>query len=379
MIKNFRVVSFCIAFLVSFFFSFAQYQVSFIVKRLPSYNKLSDKIYLVGSFNNWNPKDEKLVMKKVQNTYGITIELAKGMYEYKFTEGGWDKAESGNNGFPTGNRKIVVNSDTVINVEIEHWADHFPKKERVSTASKNVHILDSSFYIPQLDRYRRIWIYLPENYQASKKMYPVLYMQDGQNVFDDATSGFGEWGVDEALDSLGAKHKEIIVVAIDNGGDKRLNEYSPYDMEKYGKGEGDQYVDFLVQTLKPFIDKHYRTKKDERNTFVAGSSMGGLISFYAILKYPEVFGGAGIFSPAFWITPQLKNIDPQKAKKVKGKIYFYAGGQESETMVPDMLYVFEQMKKYSKAKMQTVIRAEGKHNEPTWRDEFPLFYQWIID
>ena len=379
MIKNFRDVSFCIAFLVSFFFSFAQYQVSFIVKRLPSYNKLSDKIYLVGSFNNWNPKDEKLVMKKVQNTYGITIELAKGMYEYKFTEGGWDKAESGNNGFPTGNRKIVVNSDTVINVEIEHWADHFPKKERVSTASKNVHILDSSFYIPQLDRYRRIWIYLPENYQASKKMYPVLYMQDGQNVFDDATSGFGEWGVDEALDSLGAKHKEIIVVAIDNGGDKRLNEYSPYDMEKYGKGEGDQYVDFLVQTLKPFIDKHYRTKKDERNTFVAGSSMGGLISFYAILKYPEVFGGAGIFSPAFWITPQLKNIDPQKAKKVKGKIYFYAGGQESETMVPDMLYVFEQMKKYSKAKMQTVIRAEGKHNEPTWRDEFPLFYQWIID
>lgn len=379
MIKNFRDVSFCIAFLVSFFFSFAQYQVSFIVKRLPSYNKLSDKIYLVGSFNNWNPKDEKLVMKKVQNTYGITIELAKGMYEYKFTEGGWDKAESGNNGFPTGNRKIVVNSDTVINVEIEHWADHFPKKERVSTASKNVHILDSSFYIPQLDRYRRIWIYLPENYQASKKMYPVLYMQDGQNVFDDATSGFGEWGVDEALDSLGAKHKEIIVVAIDNGGDKRLNEYSPYDMEKYGKGEGDQYVDFLVQTLKPFIDKHYRTKKDERNTFVAGSSMGGLISFYAILKYPEVFGGAGTFSPAFWITPQLKNIDPQKAKKVKGKIYFYAGGQESETMVPDMLYVFEQMKKYSKAKMQTVIRAEGKHNEPTWRDEFPLFYQWIID
>ena len=379
MIKNFRDVSFCIAFLVSFFFSFAQYQVSFIVKRLPSYNKLSDKIYLVGSFNNWNPKDEKLVMKKVQNTYGITIELAKGMYEYKFTEGGWDKAESGNNGFPTGNRKIVVNSDTVINVEIEHWADHFPKKERVSTASKNVHILDSSFYIPQLDRYRRIWIYLPENYQASKKMYPVLYMQDGQNVFDDATSGFGEWGVDEALDSLGAKHKEIIVVAIDNGGDKRLNEYSPYDMEKYGKGEGDQYVDFLVQTLKPFIDKHYLTKKDERNTFVAGSSMGGLISFYAILKYPEVFGGAGIFSPAFWITPQLKNIDPQKAKKVKGKIYFYAGGQESETMVPDMLYVFEQMKKYSKAKMQTVIRAEGKHNEPTWRDEFPLFYQWIID
>src|SRR5579875_2261824 len=149
-------------------------------------------------------------------------------------------------------------------------------------------------------------------------------------------------------------------------------------MPKYGKGEGDQYVDFLVQTLKPFIDKHYRTKADAANTFILGSSMGGLISFYAILKYPNVFGGAGVFSPAFWITPQLKNINPEQAKKVKGKIYFYAGEQESETMVPDMLDVFNQMHKYSKAKMETVIRAEGKHNEPTWRKEFPLFYEWMF-
>ena len=212
----------------------------------------------------------------------------------------------------------------------------------------------------------------------SKKNYPVLYMHDGQNIFDEASSAYGEWGVDEALDSLSPQHKEIIVVGIDNGADKRINEYSPYDMEKYGKGEGDQYVDFLAKTLKPYIDKHYRTKKDGKNTFIAGSSMGGLISFYAILKYPKVFGGAGVFSPAFWITPQLKHIDREQAKKVKGKIYFYAGREESETMVSDMLNVFEQMRKYSKAKMQTVIRAEGKHNEPTWRQEFPLFYKWLF-
>jgi predicted alpha/beta superfamily hydrolase len=203
-------------------------------------------------------------------------------------------------------------------------------------------------------------------------------MHDGQNVFDDATSAYGEWGVDEALDTLGPKRKEIIVVGIDNGDNKRLNEYSPYDMEKYGKGEGDQYVDFLVQTLKPYIDKHYRTRRNKTNTFTAGSSMGGLISFYAILKYPKVFGGAGVFSPAFWIAPQLKSIHPKQAKKVKGKIYFYAGGQESETMVTDMLNVFDQMRQLSKAKIKTVIRAEGKHNEPAWRQEFPLFYHWII-
>ena len=369
---------FCIGLLLVHLFSLAQYKVSFVVNKLPGYHKASGKIYLVGNFNNWNPRDEKMVLTTVNGKPGITIELAKGMYEYKFTEGGWEGVESLDKGIPTQNRSIVIESDTSINVEIEHWADHFPKKEKVSTASRNVHIVDNSFYIPQLDRRRRVWIYLPASYNSSKKKYPVLYMHDGQNVFDDATSAYGEWGVDEALDSLGKKHREIIVVAIDNGADKRINEYSPYDMEKYGKGEGGAYVDFLVQTLKPYIDKKYRTQKDEKNTFIAGSSMGGLISFYAILKYPKVFGGAGVFSPAFWITPQLKNIDPEQAKKVKGKIYFYAGQAEGEQMVPGMLHVFEQMRRYSKAKMQTVIRAEGKHNEPTWRNEFPLFYQWIL-
>ena len=106
--------------------------------------------------------------------------------------------------------------------------------------------------------------------------------------------------------------------------------------------------------------------------------MGGLISFYAILKYPKVFGAAGVFSPAFWITPQLKNIDPQKAKKVKGKIYFYAGQQESDSMVPDMLHVFQQMQMHSKAKMESVIRAEGRHDENTWREEFVKFYEWLF-
>jgi predicted alpha/beta superfamily hydrolase len=373
-----KKVLLCIELLLIGLISLAQYKVTFVIHQLPSYHKSANQIYLVGNFNNWNPGDEKLLLKSINGKPGITIELARGVYEYKFTGGSWEKVEALDGGLPTQNRKVVIESDTTIPVEIEHWADHFPKKERVSTVSKNVHIVDESFYIPQLDRHRRIWIYLPESYNTSRKKYPVLYMQDGQNVFDEATSAYGEWGVDEALDTLGAQHKEIIVVAIDNGGDKRLNEYSPYDMEQYGKGEGDPYLDFLVQTLKPYIDKKYRTKKDEKNTFIAGSSMGGLISFYAILKYPKVFGGAGVFSPAFWISPQLKNIDPKKTKKVKGKIYFYTGLQEGEHMVPDMLNVFEQMRRHSKAKMKTVIRAEGKHNEPTWREEFPLFSRWML-
>jgi predicted alpha/beta superfamily hydrolase len=252
------------------------------------------------------------------------------------------------------------------------------KKSNSSSSSSNVHIVDTSFFIPQLNRYRRVWIYLPATYTATKKKYPVIYMQDGQNVFDQRTSFAGGWGVDEALDTLGLAIGESIVVAIDNGGEKRMNEYSPYDMEKYGKGEGGQYIDFIAKTLRPYINKHYRTKKCRSHTFIAGSSMGGLISFYALLRYPKVFGGAGVFSPSLWIAPQLKEEVTRKGKKLKGKIYLYAGKLESKEMVPQLLDMFNILHQHSKAKITTVVRAEGKHNEASWRQEFPVFYKWLM-
>jgi predicted alpha/beta superfamily hydrolase len=232
--------------------------------------------------------------------------------------------------------------------------------------------------MPQLNRYRTIRVYVPGSYATTRKKYPVLYLHDGQNVFDDSTAFSGEWGVDEAMDTLGPRIGESIVVAIDHGGEKRLNEYAPYDMEKWGKGEGDAYVDFLVKTLVPRIRKTYRVKRGRKHRLIAGSSMGGLISFYALLKYPKAFGGAGVFSPAFWIAPQLKEAIPAKSKKVKSKIYFYAGKAESESMVPQLLQIFELMNHHSKAQMTTVIRTEGQHNEARWRQEFPLFYRWLM-
>lgn len=352
----------------------AQYKVRFVVNKFPTYHRTNDSVFLAGNFNNWNPHDTKLVL----TNGGITIELKKGMYEYKFTRGNWDEVESGNGGFPTENHVVYVESDTTFVTQVDHWADHFPKKVKESTASRNVRILDTSFYMPQLSRHRRVWIYLPESYAMSKKKYPVLYMQDGQNVFDNATAAYGEWGVDEALDSLSRETGEVIVVAVDHGAEKRISEYSPLDSNEHGKGEGDAYVDFLAHTLVPYINNHYRTKKSARYTAVAGSSMGGLISLYALLKYPSVFGAAGVFSPAFWITPGLKDYIIKRAPKVKGRIYFYAGGEESERMVPDVLKVFEALNAHSKAEMKTHIRAEGRHTEGVWREEFPLFYEWLM-
>jgi predicted alpha/beta superfamily hydrolase len=360
----------------------SQYKVGILVNSLPDYTDQNDTLFVAGSFNGWNPHSNAHMMVKEEGRYVIYLQLPAGMHEFKITRGSWEKVESGNKGFPVENHSIRVGADTNVYLKktflkIEHWADHFPKTLPESSANKNVKIIEQAFFIPQLNRYRRVWIYLPVSYSSSKKDYPVLYMHDGQNVFEDTTSFSGEWGVDEALDTLGSKYGEMIVVAIDNGGSKRMNEYSPYDMDRFGNGEGDAYVDFLVKTLKPYIHKHYRSSKKTADNYVAGSSMGGLISLYAILKYPKEFGGAGVFSPAFWIAPGIKDAVNEKAKEVKGKIYFYAGKKESDSMVPDMLKIFEMFRHLSKAKMETVIREEGKHNEATWRKEFPLFYRWL--
>jgi predicted alpha/beta superfamily hydrolase len=355
----------------------AQNTIRLEIKSLPIYHPSGADVYIAGSFNGWNPQDEKYKFQRMDNgDYFVNLKLDKGIYEYKITRGGWDKVECKKGGAGIENRTLRVETDATVELAVEEWADRFSTDPRKSTASKNVHIIDTAFVIPQLKRVRKVWIYLPACYTTSKSRYPVLYMHDGQNIFDDATSFAGEWGVDEFLDS--ARGKQCIVIAVDHGGAKRINEYCPYNMERFGKGEGNEYVDFLVKTLKPFIDKRYHTLTDKSHTFIAGSSMGGLISMYAVLKYPKVFGGAGVFSPAFWISGS-KIFDDIKAKgkNVNSKIYFYCGKQESESMLPDMLKAFEDMNKVSKSKMTSVIRDEGKHNEATWRREFPLFYKWI--
>jgi len=360
--------------------SYSQHSVSFVISSLAVKNPSDGDLFLAGSFNGWNPNDKNYhFQKNDKGNYVLGIKLENGMYEFKITRGGWDKVECKKDGADIQNRFLKLSSDTIIELMVEEWTDNIEKKPRVSTAGKNVHIVDTAFFIPQLNRTRRVWIYLPSDYSGSKKNYPVLYMHDGQNVFDDLTSFAGEWNVDETLDSIGKHSEEMIVIAIDHGGSKRINEYCPYDMEKFGEGEGDKYVDFLVKTLKPFIDKNYRTLKNKQNTFIAGSSMGGLISMYAILKYPRVFGGAGIFSPSFSIGPKIYDDIAAKGARVNSKIYFYCGAEEGETMVPDTERAFSEMRKVSKSKMVCIVRQDGKHSESVWKEEFPLFYLWLTE
>ncbi len=355
----------------------AQYEVTFRIAELPPNHDNTSALYLAGSFNNWNPQNEQFKFQQDEKGhYFLNLKLNEGAYEYKVTRGGWDKVECSKQGAAINNRALKIEVGAIILIEIEGWQDKFSPQPKHSSASPQVKIIQTAFFMPQLNRTRRIWIYLPEGYNQSKNRYPVLYMHDGQNVFEDTSSFSGEWGLDEFLDSTTLKTS--IVVGIDNSQDKRMNEYNPYDHTRFGKGEGDAYVDFIVKTLKPNIDQHYRTRKNKANTFIAGSSMGGLISMYAVMKYPKVFGGAGVFSPAFWTAPAIFDAVKKKAKKINSNIFFFAGKLEGEQMITDMLRAFEYLAAKSKSKMKTVIRDEGRHNEATWRKEFPAGYAWMI-
>jgi metallo-beta-lactamase class B len=255
------------------------------------------------------------------------------------------------------------------------------------TAAPNVRVLADSFRLPQLGgRTRRIWLYLPPDYATSQRRYPVLYLHDGQNVFDEATAYAGEWAVDETLNQLSNNDKgatSCVVVAIDNGGERRLDEYSPWVNSRLKKGgEGRQYVEFLVETLKPYIDQHYRTRTDAAHTAIMGSSMGGLISFYAGMKYPRVFGRVGVFSPAFWFAKDsvLRMVRHQRPAPVASKFYFLAGPAEGPTMVPYMAEVRDALLKrgVNESRITFKTPADGQHAEWFWRREFGPAYQWLF-
>ncbi len=365
-------------FTCSFYYSRAQYRVVFKLGKYPDKHN-SDTAFLAGNFNNWNPANNEFrFLLTHENSFELILNLPAGQYAYKCTRGNWGNVESAADGKEVSDHTFKVSADTTIEINIEAWKDDFALVNKFHTASKQVHVIDTAFFIPQLNRNRRIWIYLPNEYENNKKQYPVLYMHDGQNIFDEYTASFGEWGIDECLDSLiAAGKKPCIVVGIDNG-TKRMNEYNPFAFSEFGEGEGDKYVGFIAQTLKPFIDKQYRTLSSKENTIIAGSSMGGLISYYAMIKEPQVFGKAGIFSPAFWTAPAIKSLTDSLAGKISGKFFFYMGAKEGDTYIKDMEAMEELLGEKSTAMIYSVVDEDGMHNEAAWRKWFPEFYCWIM-
>ncbi|MFY0673738.1 MAG: T9SS type A sorting domain-containing protein [Bacteroidia bacterium] len=358
-------------------------QVTIILDKIPENTPKEDPIHIAGDFQGWNPASQDYVfaIDSVTGLHVLTMYFVEGEIEFKFARGSWDKVESTENGGFRPNREAIVAAGDTLELEILGWEDLDGNGGGNSTAAANVQILTDSFYIPQLKTYRRVWIYLPPDYNETSHNYPVLYMHDGQNVFDAKTSFAGEWKVDETLNELHAKGDSgIIVVAIDNGGSNRTAEYTPWENTQYGGGDGSEYVDFLVKELVPYINTNYRTLATPRNTGIMGSSLGGLISTYAAVKYPDVFGRVGSFSPAYWINPEIFDLEYKEGSLASTKFYQIAGNKESETMVSNMMKMHDSLKSHgvNTENIESIAKTDGAHSEWFWAREFEDAYLFLF-
>lgn len=242
--------------------------------------------------------------------------------------------------------------------------------------------------IPKLtgDEARRAYIYLPDSYDQEELRYPVLYMFDGHNVFFDEDATYGKcWGMKEYMD---ATQTQMIIVAVecnhspDHG---RLREYSPYDfsMPETGeiKGKGRLTMNWMVKWLKPYIDRTYRTLPDRLHTFIAGSSMGGLMSLYALLAYNRTFSRAAALSPSLWTNPAEIEKLIRKASIRRSTVLYMDYGSAEISNHMGMMKSYNKMCGLllnRKIYLTSRIVPNGTHSEASWERQIPFFMNTLL-
>ena len=240
--------------------------------------------------------------------------------------------------------------------------------------------------IPELSGKEARWayIYLPDDWQTAGKRYPVLYMFDGHNVFFDEDATYGKsWGMGEFLLKTG---KDLIVVAVEcnHGVNKRLEEYSPFELEfpDSGKlpGRGKAYMDWMVNTLKPFVDQTYPTLPDRSHTSLAGSSMGGLMALYGVCNYNDVFQKAACISPSFWVSKdRVVDIVAKADLATDSRVYIDYGSLELPTHAPssEALVSVARMLLSRRVNVTLKIVPGGIHSESSWEKQIPIFMECL--
>lgn len=369
-------------FLVTTILSFhclAQVQVKVVVQA--DGVKENEKVFITGNssqLGEWNPN--LISLDKIDSlTWTKTFHFNRGEFiEFKFTKGDWNKEALNADKTVPGNYSLTVNSDTVLNFTIKFWKDEIKTKVPDTITGKYVYLKNfQSKYVQGRD----VIVWLPPDYDSTDtKRFPVLYMHDGQNIFNPASSSLGfDWRIDEVVDSLISigEIPSLIVVGIYNSG-RRFYEYS-------NTNEGENYMKFIVEELKPFIDDKFKTLSDRNNTFVGGSSMGGLISFMLGWEYPEVFSRMICVSPAFKIrnVNYVSVVNNHKGSKKPLKIYIDNGGvgleAELQKGIDDMLMVLEEMGYVMNKDIIWIKDEQAEHNEIAWSKRAPGFIKFLFD
>lgn len=367
-------------------------KLSIIVTPPSNYN-IKDTVHLVGNFNNWALSgSEAYLLNYVEGKLVTTIpDNHKNLFFGFVRNSDWQSIPSQK----TGNALCIFlhqNNAEVnqIKVDIPAWKDEVNSEVALQTIVGDIkHFKD--FNMPELSRTGDIWIYLPPLYEENeKKKYPVLYMLDGQNVFDKSTSYSDEWRVDESLESLISQGglSEMIVVAIANG-PRRWQEYNPWNYKSWDKkveevGEGDKTIAFIKNSLKPIIDKNYRTKVDNTSTGLAGSSLGGLMALYGAMEYSDVFGFIAAFSPSLAVENMSGNnvlFEALKNQKKMNSVKIYVDMGKVEYGTYKKVEFLQQLlfeSGVSEKNLKLVKDNLGRHCELDWSRRFPDAVTWLF-
>jgi predicted alpha/beta superfamily hydrolase len=254
-----------------------------------------------------------------------------------------------------------------------HWRPYLVEAWQAGDVSGK--LLGSVVKSPQLGNERTVLLYLPASYDEGDKRYPVIYLQDGQNLFDPSTAFCGQtWQAGETMTQLAGEGIEAIVVAPYHLGTERIREYNPFPQWRHGRGE--PYAAFLADTLKPIIDHDFRTLSDAPHTWVGGSSMGGLISLYAYCMRPHVFGGALVMSPSLWVANGAAYELARARLEPGGRLYIDNGTRESSAQPLAMLAL---EKGYCEGADLLYVQGKGdRHTEPAWARRLPDALRFLL-
>lgn len=354
---------------------------------VPAETPAGDAIYIAGDFQGWNPGSPAHRLTEVApQRHEITLSFAAPVtIQFKFTRGTWARVEKGPAGEEIANRVLAIGGSGTHAFTVARWADLAP-----STITGDVSLVT----VPGFLAGRRVWVYLPPGYHADPaRRFPVLYMFDGQNVFDAATSFAGEWHVDETCQQLipAGEIEPLIVVAVANGETARVHEYTPWPGSGGTGGGGEQHLQEFLGTLKPWVDATYRTLPDAAATGLAGSSLGGLMSLYAAYAHDEGFGRIASLSPSLWWSDHEMVAWANARVKPDARVSMDMGTRESGSLVDangngvdDSIDDLRAMRDVMLAQgfalganLRVFEHENANHNEAAWAARLPDVLRWL--
>jgi len=356
--------------------------------RVPEYTPPDARLYIAGNLPALGPWDPgKVELGRIdEGVYAITLVLPVDTeLRFKFTRGTWESVEKGARFEEIADRTHVVVGDETVHIEVANWRDFAAGPAR-DTITGDVEILND-VAATRLGNSRPVIVLLPPGYrEETERRYPVLYMHDGQNLFDASTSFIGaEWGVDEAANRLieEGQIEPLIIVGIYNTSN-RAYEYTPVADSSRGEGGGAElYADFIINDLKPFIDENYRTKPDRANTGVMGSSLGGICSLYLGWEHRDVFSRIGAMSTSYGFANQdivrrIKARAPASGTRIWIDMGTAEGGDRNGDGVSDMIELHRAVRDtlvghgMKLGRDLRYVEDEGAvHNEHAWASRFP--------